>query len=262
MNQPGITQQGAASKKRSPARSILAATILVLILAAIYYVWHWQRYSRPHCADYKGVPGAACAQLAEACGSNRACLNAVAHCTPILARARRQRADPANPRHHHVGSVDGGLANYVEQAGLNACTRAIARIDPAFAARLLAGYGAPCVAADAAAPFQKEADYRTMVDVARAAEPLLPWAVRVAKEMPVCASSVAPPYAPVTPPYAPVSPPYGPLAPPYAPVNPPYAPLAPPYAPLALPYARVIPNVAPLLAPLALALSPLSPGKH
>lgn len=221
MNQNGL-DPGLSPKKGSP-RAILAAALIVLVLFAIYSAWRWRNYSKPRCAGYHGLPAAACTQLAMACGSNGECLNAVAHCMPILDRAAKMRQSAA-------GSAQGSLLNFAEQAELNACTHAIARIDPRFAANLLSGHGAPCMPAKYAAPFEDKAEYRAMVDVARAVEPLLPWAVQVAGRMPVCASPLTPPYAPVAPPYAPVAPPYAPVAPPYAPVTPPYAPVTPPYA--------------------------------
>jgi hypothetical protein len=245
---PQFTVPVASRKKKGSALSVLTVAVVLLALLVIYYVWRQRRYAKPRCSDYSGGPAAVCAQAAKACGTNSGCLNAVAHCMPIVNAALK-------PHPAGKGGAESGIINRLETAELRACTQAIARVDPRYAAHLLAGAGAPCMPAEYASRLGDEATYNVMLDVARAAEPLLPWSVRVAREMPACSAPVTPPYAPVTPPYAPVTPPYAPLSPVLAPLSPI---LAPVLAPLLPPYAPVTPPYAPVTPPYA----PVTPAKH
>lgn len=173
---------GPAAPAPGPGRGrgravLLALVVLVVILAA--WAWYRQRHARPSCGSYSGLGASACAGLARACGQNGSCLNAVAHCMPVvdhLGAAARAGGRPA-------------ALQALATADLGACTNAIARIDPAFAAQMASNLIGPQACVPGGDAFHAARD--ATLNVARAARPLLPWTVEVAHALPACTAATS-----------------------------------------------------------------------
>jgi len=152
--------------------AVLLVVVLLFVLLIVYYTWRRRYQAKPNCKSYGEGTSAACAALEQACGSNGSCLNAVAHCMPVLDSLSAANGDSEDA----LKALNGPQ--------LRACTNAIADVNPRYAAHMIAQMGGAAACVPAA--YQDPASYDAMLKVARAVEPLLPWSVEVARAMPTC----------------------------------------------------------------------------
>jgi hypothetical protein len=156
---------GGGDRKKLKTAIVIAVTILVVILLIV--AWRRMYRSKPNCGRYRGGARGACSQLSKACEGDPRCLNAVAHCMPVLMAADGK------------GSIDAW--------GLSACSRAIRNMSPRFVAQQLAKRHA-CLPPSAADVIQNPQAYRQTQAAAKAAAPLIPYALSVAHHLPPCSS--------------------------------------------------------------------------
>lgn len=161
---PATYGGGAGSERKDTMAKALLIAIVVLVVIILFVAWRWMYRSRPNCGQYEGRAGGACQQLSQACEGDPRCLNAVAHCMPVLTA---------------------GSEGHVDAWGLGACSRAIRNMSPRFVAQQLAKRHA-CLPAGVAAMAKDGTVYREARAVAKAAAPLLPYALEVAHQLPAC----------------------------------------------------------------------------
>jgi hypothetical protein len=169
---------GSGLRRRDAAGTVLAALVVVLLVIVAVVFWRRQYYATPDCARY-GALAPACARVAQACGSDGRCLNAVAHCMP-LAGALGAAGAAGVPLAQTLGPGGG--------ARLRACTEALTRVDPAVAASVAAELsgGQACLPAPYAAALADPGAYCALQNVAGAVAPLIPYSLSVARALPAC----------------------------------------------------------------------------
>ena len=183
---------------KSPLTAILIVVIVLLVLLIVFTMWRRQRLVTPDCSRYGGSattggPYAACTHLTNICGGDARCLNAVARCMPTVDQMNSISARAP------AGGLAGNpswVASQLDGAGLQACTRAITRIDPHFIAQVAVKYGGPkaCLPLAEQEAIAHRGGYRQMVEAAKAIAPLLPYSVRVSKSLPPCPAPVVTPH--------------------------------------------------------------------
>jgi hypothetical protein len=229
-----IVEAGAAHRGRSHPRAhmpwaaygggggssttgLLIAIVVLLIIVVGVACCRRLYASKPDCSKGSPAQQAACHEAVGLCSAankwdakgEKRCLNAVAHCLPLL--------DPPG------GALD--------TRHVRACANAVSRIDPAQAAAFLGAHttGA-CLSPEVAAQLGNEKTFHSMMAVARGASRLAPYSLEVARHLPHCGS--APSMMPVSPPMMPVSSPMMPVSSPMMPVSPPMMHVAPPMMPI------------------------------
>lgn len=110
---------GGGEKK---SKAILVIAIAVLVIVILVFVWRRIYRSKPDCGRYRGRARGACRQLSAACDGDPRCLNAVAHCMPVLTAV--------------------GKGGRIDAWGLDACSRAIRNMSPRFVAQQIAKHHA------------------------------------------------------------------------------------------------------------------------
>lgn len=169
--------------KKMKAGLVFAVVVLTIIL--LVYVVR-KCYNAPaNCSKYDGAVGAACGQLKTACDGNSRCNNAIARCMPVMEAITKSpnRGDPSSPA---------GMASYlgaVSGKQLSACVSAITRVDPKYAAKILSksSNGMACVPPDASTLFSNDANYNAMMSMTSAAASIIPYSLKVGRELPACA---------------------------------------------------------------------------
>ena len=177
---------GGARMPRKKTMMIGIGVVVLLVIIVIVVVWRKRFHSKPNCNKYTGDAKMQCESGAMACGSNGACLNALAHCMPIVDR---------------VGSASGmdklAALGRFKESELRLCASSIARVDPKFAASV--GGAQQCLPAPISLVAQATPESAVMgkyneavtavsgvANTMRAARALVPWSVRVVKAMPTC----------------------------------------------------------------------------
>jgi hypothetical protein len=175
--------------------SALFVVIILLVLLIAYKVWnhkrHWRqrlRYATPDCSKGAPVSQLACQAFTSACHADpkanksqvSGCMNAVAHCMPVFdgVASAQSPADMVKA----LGGTD-----------LQSCSAALTSVDPEYAARLVKAYGGgkACTPPEMASLYSSDADYRALLGLTEAGAPLVPYALRVAKNLPACSSASA-----------------------------------------------------------------------
>lgn len=187
----GAIRLGGARVSRKKALMIGVGVIVLLAIIVIAVVWRKRYHSKPNCGKYSGDAKMQCESGAAACGSNGACLNALAHCMPIVDRVGRAS-----------GMDKLAALGQFKESELSLCASSIARVDPKFAATM--GGAQQCLPAPISLVAQAIPEDMVMgkyneaaiavggiANTMRAAKPLVPWGVRVVKAMPTCDASVA-----------------------------------------------------------------------
>jgi hypothetical protein len=154
---------------RKPLKTALVIAVAILVIIILVVVWRRIYRSKPDCGRYRGGTRGACSQLSKACDGDPRCLNAVAHCMPVIAAA--------------------GGQGHIDAWGLNACSRAIRNMSPRFVAQQLAKHQV-CLPPSAADVIQNPRVYGQTRAAVKAAAPLLPYAVDVAHNLPPCHAGV------------------------------------------------------------------------
>jgi hypothetical protein len=177
-------------QKKTMMMALGVIIVLVVIIAVV--VWRKRNYSKPDCSKYSGEMSRVCQDVSKVCGGDAKCLNATAHCMPIVDRVA-SAGDDAALKLRAVASFSGGQ--------LSQCTKSMARIDPRWmAGQLHAASSDACLPPAVALGVQAipaetvTATYAEAVRFAQAAQPLVGWGVQVAKNLPTC------PTPPSTPP--------------------------------------------------------------
>lgn len=180
-----VARKGPGQGKGDPTAAILLVVILFLLLLIIYMIWRRRYRSKPDCGRYDSESQQACAQLSQICSGDSACLNAVAHCMPVI----------DNLSHSQVPVPPGGGAAVVAAAldaldtpALKSCSRAITDMDPRFVAHLIKQYGGAdaCIPAQYESAFSDPRAYHAMKNVLEAVAPLVPYSLAVAHALPAC----------------------------------------------------------------------------
>ena len=156
--------------KKMKAGLVFAVVVLTIIL--LVYVVR-KRYNAPaNCSKYDGAVGAACGQLKTACDGNSRCNNAIARCMPVM---------EAITKSPNLGAVSGKQ--------MSACVSAITRVDPKYAANILSksSNGMACIPPDASTLFSNDANYNAIVSMTSAAASIIPYSLKVGRELPACA---------------------------------------------------------------------------
>ncbi len=155
--------------------TIVVVVILLLLLVIIYMVWRRRYRAKPSCGQYKGSSQQACQQMTQMCGGNTQCLNAVAHCMPVVDKLS-QATNPA------------AVAAALSGPDLMSCANSIANVPPRYVAQLaVQARGAQaCVPADVKQALNTTAYYDAMHNAAVAFAPLVPYSLDVARALPAC----------------------------------------------------------------------------
>jgi hypothetical protein len=203
---PAVMPQGSAALATTPGpnkgpdyvTTVLIVTIVLLVLLIAYSVWRHRYHAKPDCSKGSAVSQQVCQTLTGVCKSDilagksqvNGCMNAVAHCMPVV-----------DSLSSAAGKSPAAMVAALNGPSLKACTRAITHVDPTYVAKLATAYGSSdtCVPAEMSTLFSNDADYRALLGVAQAAAPLTPYALRVARHLPVCAAPPAPTPVPVGP---------------------------------------------------------------
>lgn len=172
-------RHGGAEKNSDWMTGLLIAAVVVLVLVIGFLMWRRRYRSRPDCASEKGSSQQACTALSSVCAGDAACLNAVAHCMPVI--------NDANSASASVGGR-GVPMSAVDPKALRSCARAISNVDPVFMAGLAKKFGGPqaCVPPVVAEALANPAEYQAALGVAGAVAALAPYSVKVAKNLPAC----------------------------------------------------------------------------
>ena len=188
MAEPTLTQfvvPAAPAGKKSPVRVALLALVLVFLLLSIYFMWR-SRDSSPKCDEYSGDAKGVCGIASQACQDDRHCLNAVAQCMPaVVTMAKSAGGGPG------WAATPEGISSALKPSEMRRCFRAVKRIDPAFAARLImkGGKAQACLPAAMAAALKDQGTFDVTHGAIEAVSSLLPYAHRVASYLPACPGS-------------------------------------------------------------------------
>ncbi|MFA6166476.1 MAG: hypothetical protein WC700_07675 [Gemmatimonadaceae bacterium] len=174
---PAAAKHGGAGGQRDWVSAALVAAIVVLVLVIGFLMWRRRYRSRPKCSKYSGGPQQACAGLSAVCSDDASCLNAVAHCMPLI--------DSASSASAAVGGKSVPLSA-LDPKAMRACASAVSRVDPAVMAGLATKYGRACVPPEIASALANPAELAMIQGGAAAAATLLPYAVDVAQKLPAC----------------------------------------------------------------------------
>jgi hypothetical protein len=169
----GSPAPGKAGKwrKHGQSNAILLAIIVVLILIVACAAWKRKYRAVPHCRRYPGMPGIVCDDLVGKCGPNRPCLNAVAHCMPLVNKATTP-----------------GCMDTIRPGDLMSCTSAISEVDPRFTAELITKTtgGAVCLPPEYKNIIADPRSCKATVAAYAALAPLVPYSFEVARALPTC----------------------------------------------------------------------------
>lgn len=139
--------------------------LILLVMAILYFCYvrpHY--YSKPDCSKLQGDAAIACKKMSAMCGGDSACLNAIAQCMP---------------------AATGGAPTPCQT---RACVGAITRVDPSTMAGII-GNTAPLACMPNGV---SRSGFRKAAEQASAALPLIPYALRVAEQMPACPAGMDP----------------------------------------------------------------------
>ena len=167
--------------------------VLVLVVVLLFVLWRALYRRVPNCAKYNAKTSAVCTMMQTACGGDPACLNAVAYCTPVVDAARA--AGEAGTRDHAA------VVNSIDPNQLMACGYAIRNIKPKQMAKML-NAGKACLPPQYANV--SDAQYKAAVTLSTAAAPMLPYLLKVARDLPACAPRPPPIMGPAPVPSAPL----------------------------------------------------------
>jgi hypothetical protein len=173
----------AAAAAAGSTTALLSGAVIVLAAVVIYVVWRRARRAKPACAGYKGITSMACQAMSETCGTNGPCLNAVAHCLPVMdSLTKAASGGPA------------AIAAALSGRDLRACTNAITEIDPKFAAGVAMAHGGSkaCLPPQAAPILGNPTTFGALYNTLDAVAPLTPYALKVARELPTCSDASNP----------------------------------------------------------------------
>jgi Tfp pilus assembly protein PilW len=163
---------GGAGGGSSATTALLVGALVILIIAVAFLMWRRRYRSRPNCASYDKGPAQACTVLSSVCGDDPACLNAVAHCMPVVSAA-------------------GGGIGAVSSRDLRACASAITNVNPVFMGQLATKFGgaSACVPPMVAEALANPAEFAAIANGTKALAVLAPYAVEVARGLPACPKS-------------------------------------------------------------------------
>lgn len=168
----------------------LIVVIILLVLLIAYKVWNYWRQGHyaavPDCSKGAPVSQLACQALTSACHADpkasksqiRGCTNAVAHCMPVFDGVASAQS-PA------------GMVKALGDADLKMCSDALTRVDPSYTARLATAFGGDkaCIPPEMASLYSSDVDYyHTLLNVTEAGASLVPYALRVSKNLPACSA--------------------------------------------------------------------------
>jgi hypothetical protein len=175
-----VPVSGGGHRGCDPATALLLALIVVLVIVIACAAWRRRYRAKPHCGQYRHGPARTCAKLSQMCGPDAPCLNAVAHCMPLL--------DKMSSAHVSIPPNPNALADALSGPELKECTRAVAAMDPQFVANLAVKYGGAqaCVPPAYASLLADPSGQRAMMNVFEAVAPLVPYSLAVAQALPAC----------------------------------------------------------------------------
>lgn len=179
---------------------MLIVIISILLIFVVYSVWHNKYRATPvintkhrHNADthngnthngYK-KDSFACSSPEECqqmiCGDNVSCATAFSSCVPIAQNIMTIKdQSPVS------------IINALNTPDLKTCVNALTGMDAAFTSKTIAkissggGSKYSCVPRDMASLYSNEKDFNSLVAVTNTALPLVPYALNVAKNLPLC----------------------------------------------------------------------------
>jgi hypothetical protein len=186
MSQQSQTFSGEMAMPATKTVMLIVATLIVLTIIIIA-VALWRRYhAKPNCAQYSGDARSICSEMAAGCKGKAPCLNAVAQCMPVMSAVNKETT-----------ATGKFIALVKDIPQLASCSAALSNMNPAAMANHLKGSASTSCIPPQLSPYLKSfnpaksgemyvRDLAAIKDVADAVAPAIPWAVRVAKNLPTC----------------------------------------------------------------------------
>jgi hypothetical protein len=174
-------------------RVMFAVVVVLVTFLVAYMTWRHQYRAVPNCNKGTAESQNMCKMFTDLCDSGhgsssdaKGCVNAVAHCIPFYDRLAAAQSSSGQG----VAAKNAAVLAALASPGLKSCTRAVSRVDPAYVAKLATALDRnACVPSEMSTLFSNDSDYHALLNVTQAGAPLLPYAVRVARKMPVCSAS-------------------------------------------------------------------------
>lgn len=175
---------------------VLIIISIILIFVVIGIMWKKKRYSKPDCSTGTRQYQGACRELSEMCSnsspsSNYQCMNAVAHCMPVV-------NDLITSHPYGISGISDLANSSIDPKQLSSCTNAITHINPTNMVNIIQS-NAPKSMGCLPLIAQPIKNNRMVSEYVNTLAKMTPYALKVAKQMPNCPSDPPPDVQPEQP---------------------------------------------------------------